>query len=98
MKLTVAVDTDWLQEPAIQELVNKGHTVVPFVSTDFDLVLSAKAWNWNYSMWKYLDVALKGARKAASERAKNKGRKVPSSVGKAGKRPRKTRKPKDEVK
>lgn len=74
MKLTIAVDTDWLTEPAIQELTAKGYTVVSFVSTGFDLVLSAKAWNWNASMWPYLDVALKAARKENPKEVKKNAR------------------------
>ena len=62
--LTILLDAQWLEYPAIEELRRKGHTLVPFDPT-VDLVISGRAHFWIDAMFEagYLEVALKRARK-----------------------------------
>jgi hypothetical protein len=60
-KLTILVDSEWMEHPQVKELVEKGHQVM--YTPPVDLILSKAAWNWSEHHWKYLDLALKEARK-----------------------------------
>ena len=63
--LTILVDTDLMEHPIFVKLVDEGHTVFPIhtasSTTEYDLILSRKAWKWDE---KYVELALKAARKA----------------------------------
>lgn len=61
--LTIATDECWLEHPKIQELIAKGHKVMPLpVFGQVDLILSESASYWNDGMWLFLDVTIKRAR------------------------------------
>ena len=96
--LTIHVDLEWDQHPSIIALREQGHTVNAWEPLGVDLTISKKAWNWNDSMWPYLDVALKAARKDKPKGVKKDGKqRKPSNradrngVGKVGRRGRKAK-------
>ena len=61
--LKISVDAEWYEHPQVQLLKEAGHFVSIVEPDNAELILSKKAWNWNDSMWPYLDIALKAARK-----------------------------------
>src|SRR5437667_9134702 len=96
--LTISVDIEWFEHPEVIALREAGHTIRIGDNECFDLILSKKAWNWNDSMWPYLDVALKAARKDKPKEVKKDdkqrklgGRKNSDGTGKVGRRRRTVR-------
>ena len=75
--LTVLVDEAWFEHPAIQGLIEKGHTVWamrdPYSyleSLDVDIILSRRAHWWSYKMFSnpaYLNLAIKTAQARKKE-------------------------------
>ena len=66
--LTILVHEDWLNDPAVAELVAAGHTVAP--APDVDLILHPGAHWWAVGMFKsavYIATALAGARRRKRE-------------------------------
>jgi len=61
--LTIFVDAQWNEHLSVQALREAGHDIKLLADDRGDLILSTKAWNWSDSMWPYLDIALKAARK-----------------------------------
>jgi hypothetical protein len=80
-KLTIWVDSAWRNHPEILALETKGYTIWAPQEMP-DLILSKAAWNWNDSMWGYLGIALKQARKEG--RLKLESVKRDDSGGKSG--------------
>src|SRR2546425_7886787 len=100
--LTIHVDLEWDQHPSNVALREQGHTVNAWEPLGVDLTISKKAWNWNDSMWPYLDVALKAARKDKPKGVKKDGKQRKSGnradrngVGKVSRRIRHVRKSSD---
>ena len=62
--LTILVDSTMLEEAEMLTLIEQGHVVYPIhtatVNTEYDGILSRKAWKYDP---KYLDMALKAMRK-----------------------------------
>lgn len=58
--LTIVVDPEWVDHPAVRALVAKGHTVVA-LQQQADLILSRVAHAWDEAWWEWLDVAVRGA-------------------------------------
>src|SRR5947209_15483960 len=93
--LIILVDAEWSEHPSVHTLREAGHTVGLTPEQPVDLMLSKVAWNWNDSMWPYLDVALKAARKDKPKGVKKDGKQRKSSnradrngPGKVGRRGR----------
>lgn len=71
--LTIWVDPQWMEHPKVKELSEKGHQIedllfhepdAPHNDADRpDLILSPAAHAWDDTMWDYLEIALKAARK-----------------------------------
>lgn len=78
--MIVYVDAQWEQHPELRKLRDAGHTVFPldWPTPGPDLVLSSKVWNWNDTMWPYLSVALKAAKRAAPPKPKKTQKKKPA--------------------
>ncbi len=96
--LTIHVDLEWDQHPSVIALREQGHTVNAWEPLGVDLIMSTKAWNWNDSMWPYLDIALKAARKDKPKGVKKDGKQRKSSnrknsdgTGKVSRRGRKNK-------
>jgi len=70
-QLIIWVDEEWENHPKIQELKEKGHTIIPIrepfpgvcPDTKPHLIISHVGWRWNDKMWDYSEDALKEARK-----------------------------------
>jgi hypothetical protein len=62
-RLVIDVHADIADWPEFAELVEKGHTVRR-VETDADLVLGPRCWRMVPELQKYLEHAIKAARKA----------------------------------
>lgn len=60
--LTIMVDTEFLDNPAIEELAEKGHTILAFDGAKVDMVLSPKAWRMTLDLLKYLPLSIRAAR------------------------------------
>lgn len=62
--LTILVDSQWVNHPAVLALVAQGHTVAPLLEKA-DLILSPTAHYWREEMFEttYLIAAMKAARK-----------------------------------
>lgn len=97
--LIIWVDYTWGDRPEVAELVKQGHTVAVRATEHMpDLILSTKAWNWNDSMWPYLEIALKSARKDKPKGIKKDGKQRKTSdradrhgTGKVSRRGRKVK-------
>ena len=71
--LTIWVEQEWLEHPKVKELREKGHSIEDLLfhepdaprsdAIQPDLILSRAAHAWDDTMWDYLEMALKAARK-----------------------------------
>ncbi len=99
--LTIRVDLVWEEHPSIVALREQGHRILRNDELGDDLILSMKAWNWNDSMWPYLEIALKAARKDKPKGIKKDGKQRKLGRGKnsdgAGKVSRRGRKAKSDT-